>query len=79
VESAHEDGTLGRFMRTFYDARRTAGRTGQLNMLDPYIAPDVRWNIADDHAFWEHDTQREFAARGVTQAVSSTNLGSSTS
>ena len=36
-------GPLGRFIRTFYDARRTASRTGDLGQLDPFIATEVRW------------------------------------
>ena len=36
-------GPLGRFIRTFYDARRTTSRTGDLGQLDPFIAAEVRW------------------------------------
>ena len=40
-------GPLGRFIRTFYDARRTASRTGDLSLLEPFIAADVRWSEPD--------------------------------
>jgi hypothetical protein len=36
-------GPLGAFIRTFYDARRTASRAGDMTPLTPFIAPDVRW------------------------------------
>ena len=38
---------LGHFIRAFYDARRTATRTGDLSLLDPFIADDVRWSEPD--------------------------------
>ena len=34
---------LGHFIRTFYDVRRTASRSGDLDLLRPFIAPEVRW------------------------------------
>ena len=47
-------GPLGRFIRAFYDARRTASRSGDpgdLSPIEPFIAPDVRWSEPDvgDH------------------------------
>ena len=44
---SQECGPLGRFIRTFYDARRRASRTGDLSLLDPFIAADVRWTEPD--------------------------------
>ena len=44
---SHECGPLGRFIRSFYDARRAASRTGDLSLLDPFIADDVRWSEPD--------------------------------
>ena len=38
---------LGRFIRAFYDARRTASRTGDPDLLHPFIAADVRWSEPD--------------------------------
>ena len=38
---------LGHFIRAFYDARRTASRTGDLSLLEPFIGPDVRWSEPD--------------------------------
>ena len=40
-------GPLGRFIRTFYGARRRASRTGDLSLLNPFIAADVRWSEPD--------------------------------
>lgn len=40
-------GPLGRFVRDFYDARREAGRTGDLSALAPFIAPDADWQEPD--------------------------------
>lgn len=40
-------GPLGRFIRTFYDARRAASRTGDLNSLELFIATDVLWSEPD--------------------------------
>ena len=40
-------GPLGRFVRAFYDARRAASRTGDLSLLEPFIAADVRWSEPD--------------------------------
>ena len=45
--SSEGRGPLGRFIRAFYDARRTARRTGDLNLLHPFIAADVRWREPD--------------------------------
>ena len=42
-----DGGPLGRFIRAFYDARRAASRTGDLNLLHPFIAADVRWSEPD--------------------------------
>ena len=36
-------GPLGTVIRDFYEARRTASRTGALSLLEPFIAGDVRW------------------------------------
>ena len=35
-------GPLGRFIRAFYDARRAAGRTGDLESLRRFMTDDVR-------------------------------------
>ena len=45
-----ESGPLGRFIRAFYDARRS-GDPGDLSPIEPFIAPDVRWSEPDvgDH------------------------------
>ena len=40
-------GPLGEFIRAFYDARRTAARTGDLSLLHSFIAADVRWSEPD--------------------------------
>ena len=40
-------GPLGRFIRAFYDARRAASRTGDLSVLHPFMAADVRWSEPD--------------------------------
>ena len=40
-------GPFGHFIRAFYDARRTASRTGDLNPLQRVIAADVRWSEPD--------------------------------
>ena len=40
-------GPLGRFIRAFYDARCTASRTDDLNSLQRFIAPNVRWHEPD--------------------------------
>ena len=37
-------GSLGRFVRAFYDARREAVRAGDLRLLGEFIAPNVRWS-----------------------------------
>ena len=47
-------GPLGRFIRAFYDARRTASRSGDpddLGRIEAFIAPDVDWQEPDvgDH------------------------------
>ena len=44
-------GPLGRLIRDFYDARREASRSGDLGLLAPFLAVDVRWNEPDvgDH------------------------------
>ena len=44
-------GPLGRLIRDFYDARREASRSGNLSLLAPFLAADVRWNEPDvgDH------------------------------
>ena len=34
---------LGTVIRNFYEARRTASRTGDLSLLEPFIAAGVRW------------------------------------
>ena len=36
-------GPLGTVIRAFYDARHASSRTGDLSLLDPFIAADVRW------------------------------------
>ena len=40
-------GPLGDFIGNFYDARRTASRTGDLGLLHPFIAAEVRWSEPD--------------------------------
>ncbi|MDE0057405.1 MAG: nuclear transport factor 2 family protein [Defluviicoccus sp.] len=40
-------GPLGCFIRAFYDARRSAGRTGDLELLRRFMADDVRWSEPD--------------------------------
>ena len=40
-------GPLGDLIRAFYDARRTATRTGDLSPLDAFIADNVRWSEPD--------------------------------
>ena len=40
-------GPLGTFIRAFYEARRVASLTGDLNLLHPFVAADVRWREPD--------------------------------
>ena len=47
MSGAAPPGPLGRFVRAFYDARRAAGRTGDLSPLEPFIAPGARWSEPD--------------------------------
>ncbi|MDD9991162.1 MAG: nuclear transport factor 2 family protein [Rhodospirillales bacterium] len=44
-------GPLGRLIHAFYDARREARRSGDLSLLAPFLAADVRWSEPDvgDH------------------------------
>lgn len=72
MKSSHEDGPLGRFIRTFYDTRRTASRTGQLNMLDPYIAPDVRWSEPEVGAHMGHLVGRGAVIDMISRAIHKT-------
>ena len=48
---AQSAGPLGRLIRAFYDARREASRSGDLGLLVPFLAADVRWSEPDvgDH------------------------------
>ena len=47
MTETHTPGPLGDFLRAFYDARRRATRTGDLGLLRPFIAADVRWSEPD--------------------------------
>ena len=47
MSAAAPSGPLGQFIRAFYDARREAGRSGDLSALEPFIAPDVDWQEPD--------------------------------
>ena len=44
-------GPLGRLIHAFYDARREARLSGDLSLLTPFLAVDVRWSEPDvgDH------------------------------
>ena len=42
-DDSRAPGPLGTVIRAFYDARRLARRTGDLSLLNPFIAADVRW------------------------------------
>ena len=42
-DDSRSPGPLGTFIRDFYKARRTASRTGDLSLLEPFIAAAVRW------------------------------------
>ncbi len=44
-------GPLGRLIRAFYDARRQARLSGDLSLLTPFLAVDIRWSEPDvgDH------------------------------
>ena len=44
---AQSAGPLGRLIRAFYDARREASRSGDLGLLTPFLAADVRWSEPD--------------------------------
>ena len=46
-EDDSASGPLGRFVRAFYDARRTASRSGDLAALEGFIAPEVDWREPD--------------------------------
>ncbi len=65
-------GTLGRFIRTFYDVRRTASRTGRLCLLEPFLAPDVRWSEPDVGAHMGHLRGREAVIDMIRRAIHKT-------
>ena len=64
---------LGRLIRAFYDARRDASRSGDLSLLAPFLAADVRWSEPDVGAHMGFLQGREAVIDMIGRALDATN------
>ena len=65
-------GPLGRFIRAFYDARRTASATGDLDSLRQFIAIDVCWREPDVGAHMGNLRGRDAVLDMIHRALATT-------
>ena len=66
-------GPLGRFIRAFYDARRAASLTGDLDPLRRFIAADVRWREPDVGAHMGNLRGRDAVLDMIRRALATTD------